>query len=337
MGAEEFEELRPLLFSIAYRILGSVSEAEDAVQETWLRYHASSTVPISLKSFLSAVVTRVSIDVLRSARVRRESYVGQWLPEPLLTDDESTAYPDPEHAAELADSLSMAALLLLERLSPEQRAVFVLHDVFAFPFSEIAEVVGKSETACRQLASRARRLMKDGRPRFDVDPQERDDLAARFFDAVTVGDVDELRELLAADVEVYGDGGGKAPQWMRVVVGMDNVARMFAGLGSRFADAGIQVEQTRGQRSAGSGVPRPGRPGHQRDRARRARRSGPGDPLGDQPRQAAPPRPRGRCLGADARDGRQDDPVMRAVPEMEGSWHERDHPTRDQVRPALPA
>ncbi len=118
MGADEFEELRPLLFSIAYRILGSVSEAEDAVQETWLRYHASDTVPISLKSFLAAVVTRVSIDVLRSARVRRETYVGHWLPEPLLTDGDSTAYPDPEHAVELADSLSMAALLLLERLTP---------------------------------------------------------------------------------------------------------------------------------------------------------------------------------------------------------------------------
>jgi len=243
VGAEEFEELRPLLFSIAYRILGSVSEAEDAVQETWLRYHASGTVPISLKSFLSAVVTRVSIDVLRSARMRRESYVGQWLPEPLLTDRESTTYPDPEHAAELADSLSMAALLLLERLSPEQRAVFVLHDVFAFPFSEIAEAIGRSEVACRQLASRARRLMEDGRPRFDVDRRDREELAARFFDALTAGDVDALRQLLAADVEVYGDGGGKAPQWMRVVVGLDNVARMFAGLGQRFAGSGLQVER----------------------------------------------------------------------------------------------
>jgi RNA polymerase sigma-70 factor (ECF subfamily) len=238
----EFEELRPLLFSIAYRILGSVSEAEDAVQETWLRYHASTTPPISLRSFLSAVVTRVSIDVLRSARVRRETYVGQWLPEPLLTDDESTAYPDPERAAELADSLSMAALLLLERLSPEQRAVFVLHDVFAFPFGEIADVVGKSETACRQLASRARRLMDEGRPRFDVDRRERDELAARFFDAMTAGDVEALRELLAADVEVYGDGGGKAPQWMRVIVGADNVSRMFGGLGRRFVGSGLQVD-----------------------------------------------------------------------------------------------
>jgi len=188
-------------------------------------------------------VTRVSIDVLRSARVRRESYVGQWLPEPLLTDRESTTYPDPEHAAELADSLSMAALLLLERLSPEQRAVFVLHDVFAFPFSEIAEAIGRSEVACRQLASRARRLMEDGRPRFDVDRRDREELAARFFDALTAGDVDALRQLLAADVEVYGDGGGKAPQWMRVVVGLDNVARMFAGLGQRFAGSGLQVER----------------------------------------------------------------------------------------------
>jgi RNA polymerase sigma-70 factor (ECF subfamily) len=241
--AAEFEELRPLLFSIAYRILGSVSEAEDAVQETWLRYHASDTVPTSLKSFLAAVVTRVSIDVLRSARVRRETYVGHWLPEPLLTDDESTAYPGPERSAELADSLSMAALLLLERLTPEQRAVFVLHDVFAFPFAEIADVVGRSEAACRQLASRARKLMEDGRPRFDVDKRERDELAGRFFDALTNGDVAELRELLAADVAVYGDGGGKAPQWMRVVVGLDNVARMFGGLGQRFSGSGLQVER----------------------------------------------------------------------------------------------
>jgi RNA polymerase sigma-70 factor, ECF subfamily len=243
VGAEEFEELRPLLFSIAYRLLGSVSEAEDAVQETWLRYHASATTPVSLKSFLAAVVTRVSIDTLRSARVRRETYVGQWLPEPLLTDDSSTAYSDPEHTAELADSVSMAALLLLERLTPEQRAVFVLHDVFAFPFGEIADVIGRSVAACRQLASRARRLVEEGRPRFDVDGREREELASRFFDAMTVGDVDGLQALLAADVEVYGDGGGKAPQWSRVVVGADNVARMFGGLGRRFSGSGIRVER----------------------------------------------------------------------------------------------
>ena len=132
--AEEFEELRPLLFAIAYRILGSVSEAEDAVQETWLRYEASPTQPTSTKAFLSAVVTRISIDVLRSARVRREEYVGPWFPEPLLTDP----YEDPERSAELADSVSMAALLLLERLSPLERAVFVLREVFGFDFPEVA-------------------------------------------------------------------------------------------------------------------------------------------------------------------------------------------------------
>ena len=241
-GAEAFEDLRPLLFSIAYRILGSVSEAEDAVQETWLRHQASTTPPASLKSFLAAIVTRVSIDVLRSARARREQYVGQWLPEPLLTDD-APAYPDPERAAELSESVSMAALLVLERLSPEQRAVFVLHDVFAFPFAEIARIVGRSEQTCRQLASRARRHMQEGRPRFDVDREERERLAARFFDAMTVGDVDALRDLLAADVAVYGDGGGKAPQWMRVVRGADQVARMLGGLGQRFGGAGLGVER----------------------------------------------------------------------------------------------
>ena len=141
--AEEFEDLRPLLFAIAYRILGSVAEAEDAVQETWLRYESSATVPTSTKAFLSAVVTRISIDVLRSARVRRETYVGEWFPEPLLTDP----YADPQRSAELADSVSMAALLLLERLSPLERAVFVLRDMFGFDFPEIASAVGRSEAA----------------------------------------------------------------------------------------------------------------------------------------------------------------------------------------------
>jgi RNA polymerase sigma factor (sigma-70 family) len=173
---EEFEELRPLLFAIAYRILGGVAEAEDAVQETWLRYESSLAQPTSTKAFLSAVVTRVSIDVPRSARVRRESYVGPWFPEPLLTDP----YEDPARSAELADSLSMAALLLLERLSPLERAVFVLRDVFGFGFPEIASAVGRSEEACRQLAVRARRHMDDGRPRFEADRREREELARAF-------------------------------------------------------------------------------------------------------------------------------------------------------------
>src|SRR5579864_8713055 len=201
--AEEFEELRPLLFSIAYRILGSVSEAEDAVQETWLRYQSSPTQPRSAKAFLSATVTRISINVLRSARVRREKYVGQWFPEPLLTDP----YQDPERSAELADSVSMAALLLLERLSPLERAVFVLHEVFGFSFPEIAPAVGRSGAACRQLAVRARRHMDAGRPRFDADRRGQEELAAQFFGALREGDVDGLQELLAADVQLAGDGG----------------------------------------------------------------------------------------------------------------------------------
>jgi RNA polymerase sigma-70 factor (ECF subfamily) len=224
--AGEFEELRPLLFSIAYRILGSVSEAEDAVQETWLRYEASPATPASAKAFLSAVVTRISIDVLRSARVRREEYVGQWLPEPLLTDP----YGDPERSAELADSVSMAALLLLERLSPLERAVFVLREVFGFSFPEVASAVGRSEAACRQLAVRARRHVDAGRPRFEADRSERDKLAARFFDAIREGDVGGLQELLAADVQLVGDSGGKAPALARSIVGAERVARVLASI-----------------------------------------------------------------------------------------------------------
>jgi RNA polymerase sigma-70 factor (ECF subfamily) len=223
---EEFEELRPLLFAIAYRILGSVSEAEDAVQETWLRFESSPAQPRSTKAFLSAVVSRISIDVLRSARVRREEYVGQWLPEPLVTDP----YEDPARSAELADSVSMAALLLLERLSPLERAVFVLREVFGFGFPEISSAVGRSEAACRQLAVRARRHMDAGRPRFEADRRERDKLAAHFFDALRDGDIEGLRDLLAADVQMVGDGGGKAPQFANTIVGAKNVARLLATL-----------------------------------------------------------------------------------------------------------
>lgn len=225
---EEFTALRPLLFAIAYRILGSVSEAEDAVQETWLRYETTSTEPVSVRSFLSAVVTRIAIDVLRSARVRREAYVGPWFPEPLLTDP----YQDPERSAELADSVSMAALLLLERLSPLERAVFVLREVFGFGFAEIAAAVDRSEAACRQLAVRSRRHMQEGRPRFEADRREQEELAARFFDAFREGDVDGLRELLAADVQSVADGGNKGPALARSVVGADKVARMIGGFAS---------------------------------------------------------------------------------------------------------
>ncbi|MGW4567966.1 RNA polymerase sigma-70 factor [Streptomyces sp. NPDC004561] len=235
---EEFEALRPLLFSIAYRILGSVSEAEDAVQETWLRYQGSAARPASAKAFLSAVVTRISIDVLRSARVRREAYPGPWFPEPLLNDP----YDDPERSAELADSVSTAALLLLERLSPLERAVFVLREVFGFGFPEVASAVGRSQGACRQLATRARRHMDAGRPRFEAGRKEREELAGRFFDAFRKGDVDGLRELLAADVDMVGDSGGKAPRWGTGVTGAESVARLLAALLPPFTRIGGAVE-----------------------------------------------------------------------------------------------
>ncbi|CAM5538437.1 MULTISPECIES: RNA polymerase sigma-70 factor [Streptomyces] len=235
---EEFESLRPLLFSIAYRILGSVAEAEDAVQEAWLRYDGSSTRPASAKAYLSATVTRISIDVLRSARVRREEYTGPWFPEPLLSDP----YEDPARAVELADSVSMAALLLLERLSPLERAVFVLREVFGFGFDEIAAAVDRSEAACRQLVVRARRHMAAGRPRFAADRQERQELASRFFEALKDGDVGALRTLLAADAQLVGDGGGKAPQLARAVVGAENVARLLASVVPRLARVEVSFE-----------------------------------------------------------------------------------------------
>jgi RNA polymerase sigma-70 factor, ECF subfamily len=246
--AEQFERLRPLLFSLAYRILGSVGEAEDAVQETWLRFEGSPTRPTSTRAFLSAVVTRISIDVLRSARVRRERYVGPWFPEPLVADP----YDDPERSAELADSLSMAALLLLERLTPLERAVFVLREVFGFGFPEVASAVGRSEAACRQLAVRARRHMDAGRPRFEADRRERERLAERFFDAFRKGDVDRLRMLLAADVQMVGDAGGKAPLWGSGISGADNVARVLAAIVEPFLRIGgtWQPHEVNGQPGA---------------------------------------------------------------------------------------
>jgi RNA polymerase sigma-70 factor (ECF subfamily) len=246
--AEEFEQLRPLLFAIAYRILGSVTEAEDAVQETWLRYQACAAAPASAKAFLSAVVTRISINVLRSARVRREQYVGHWFPEPLLTDP----YEDPERSAELADSVSMAALLLLERLSPLERAVFVLREVFGFGFGEVASAVGRSEAACRQLAVRARRHMDQGRPRFEADRREREELAERFFAALADGDVDSLRELLAADVQLIADGGGKAPALARSITGAEKVTRVLAAIFPWLVriDVTLQPREVNGQPGA---------------------------------------------------------------------------------------
>ncbi|XVV07387.1 RNA polymerase sigma-70 factor [Actinosynnema sp. CA-248983] len=246
--AGEFERLRPLLFSIAYRLLGSVGEAEDAVQEAWLRYESAAAEPESVKAFLSATVSRIAIDVLRSARVRREEYVGEWFPEPLLADP----YQDPERSAELADSVSMAALLLLERLSPLERAVFVLREVFGFGFADVATSVGRSEAACRQLAVRARRHMGAGRARFEADRREREELAERFFEAFREGDVAGLRDLLAADVAMVGDSGGKAPLWRDGVFGADQVARLLGAFMAPFGRIGgtVRPHEVNGQPGA---------------------------------------------------------------------------------------
>jgi len=245
---EVFEDLRPLMFSIAYRMLGSVADAEDTVQEAFLRYHrvvADGRQIESPKAFLSSVTTRLSIDQLRSARSRREAYIGPWLPEPVLTDPAAPrpAAPDPAAHAEDTDSLSMAFLLLLERLSPTERAVFLLHDVFDYGYDEIAGIVGKSQDNCRQLARRARRHVVEHKPRFDASRREREELAARFFAAMGEGDMSGLVDLLAADVVVYGDSGGTRPSWPRPIVGRDNVVRLVAGISGQVRELGVTLRR----------------------------------------------------------------------------------------------
>jgi RNA polymerase sigma-70 factor (TIGR02957 family) len=218
------DELRPVAFAIAYRMLGSVSEAEDIVQEALLRVHQSLEAGehiASPRAFIATVTTRLAINELRSARVRRERYVGEWLPEPIITD----SHDDPARHAETADSLSLAMLVLMESLSPEQRAVLLLHDVFGYGYPETAEIVGKSEDNVRQLASRARRHVEQRRPRFQTSREQRDELSRRFFAAAERGDLAGLEALLAHDVELTGDGGGKVPALARSVRGRSRVAR----------------------------------------------------------------------------------------------------------------
>src|SRR3954451_5311593 len=235
MTDEEFDELRPSAFAIAYRMLGSVSDAEDVVQEGFLRLHRAREGGERIESpraYLSTVVSRLSLDHLRSARVRRESYVGEWLPEPLV----ASADDDPARKAEIADSLSLALLVLLESLSPEQRAAFLLREVFDEPYPRIAEIIGTSEQNARQLATRARRHVDERRPRFEASREHADELATRFFAAAEEGDLEGLEELLADDVVLHGDGGGKAPAVARALHGRARVARtLIAGLRVAFA------------------------------------------------------------------------------------------------------
>jgi len=235
-------QLRPASFAIAYRMLGSVAEAEDVVQEALLRVHRAlehGQQIDSPRAYAATVTTRLAIDELRSARSRRERYVGEWLPEPILTDSRD----DPARQAEMADSLSLAMLVLLETLSPEQRAVLLLRDVFDYGYDEIARIVGKNEDNVRQLASRARAHVEQGRPRFQTSREQREELAHRFFAAVQDGDLAGLESLLAHDVVLTGDGGGKVPALARPLSGRSRVARALINwvrIGARIPGASLR-------------------------------------------------------------------------------------------------
>ena len=242
------DELRPVAFAIAYRMLGSVSEAEDVVQEALLRVHQAldrGERIASPRAFVATVTTRLAITELRSARARRERYVGEWLPEPIVTD----GVEDPARHAEMADSLSLAMLVLLESLSPEQRAVLLLHDVFDYPFAEIAAIVGKSEDNVRKLATRARRHVQQRRPRFQTTREQRDELGRRFFEAAEQGDLAGLEALLAHDVELTGDGGGRVPALAQTLRGRDRVARTIINwfrVGARIPGVSLRAVEVNG-------------------------------------------------------------------------------------------
>jgi len=249
---EEIADLRRTAFGVAYRMLGSVAEAEDVVQDALIRVHDAAREGEHIESpraYIATVATRLAINHLRSARVRREAYVGEWLPEPLLTTDVAD---DPAAQAELTDSLSLAFLVVLETLSPEQRAAFLLRDVFDYGYDEIAAIIGTSEVNARQLATRARRHVEARRPRFSASDEQRDVLAARFLAAAQDGDLAALEALLSDDVVLRGDGGGKVPALARALRGRGRVARTFlawAKLGAR-AGAAVRPARVNGQPGA---------------------------------------------------------------------------------------
>ena len=254
--AAQLEELRPRAFAIAYRMLGSVGEAEDVVQEAMLRYHREIADPDcpaidAPQAWLSTVVSRLALDELRSARARREVYVGEWLPEPLL--GVGAAASDPATEAETADSLSLAFLVVLESLTPEQRAAFLVHDVFDYRFDEIASIVGTSTANARQLASRARREVEARRPRFESSVEQRERLADGFFAAFGEGDIAGLERILAEDIELHGDGGGKVPALARPIMGRVRVARTMSAwmkAASGFGELGLDRVSVNGQPGA---------------------------------------------------------------------------------------
>jgi len=257
---ESLDTLRGYAFAVAYRMLGSVADAEDVVQEGLLRLHQAEEDGEQIHSrraYLSTVVTRLAIDELRSARARREEYHGEWLPEPVVEAEaepvaSATAEPGPAEQAELADSLSVAMMVLRESLSPEQRAAFLLRDVFGYSYGEVAAIIDKSEPATRQLAARARKAVEARRPRFESSRKQRDELADHFFAAAFGGDVDRLESLLAEDVRLHGDGGGKVPAIARPLFGAVPVAKALAKWSKvgRKVDAWVDRVEINGQPGA---------------------------------------------------------------------------------------
>ena len=236
-----YGELRPRAFAIAYQMLGSVSEAEDVVQEAFLRMHQTlqRDEPIaSPRAYIATLVTRLAIDQLRSARVRRERYVGEWLPEPLVTE------PSPAERAETADSLSLAFLVLLESLSPQQRAAFLLREVFDYPHAEVAEIIGTDVDGARHLVARARHHVHERRPRYYASRRQREELAGRFFAAAGQGDLRALEALLAQDVTLHADGGGKVPALARPINGRERVARTLSAGMAALARVGVRIQVT---------------------------------------------------------------------------------------------
>jgi RNA polymerase sigma-70 factor (ECF subfamily) len=230
---ETFESYRPLLFSIAYRMLGSAMEAEDIVQEAYLRYRTTPEAEIrSPRAFLSTIVTRLCLNQLQSARAQRETYIGPWLPEPILTDTREESG---------LESISMAFLVLLESLTPLERAVFLLREVFDYEYAEVAKIVGREEAACRQLFSRAKKHLTESRPRFQATPESHRAILNQFLQAVIVGDLDGLTNLLAEDVTMWSDGGGKVRAATRPLYGRERVATFFLST-RRFAQAEMRVE-----------------------------------------------------------------------------------------------
>jgi RNA polymerase sigma-70 factor (ECF subfamily) len=231
---------RQLIFSIAYRMLGSVADAEDVVQESFLRFQqalADGARIESPKSYLAAIATRLAIDHLRSARVRRERYVGSWLPEPIVEEHGLDAIGQ----VELAESLSMAFLVLLDSLSPVERAVFLLREVFDYGYDDISVIVQKTEDNCRQIFARAKARIERGKPRFETSLEKRDELASRFLAACEAGNLDGLVELLAADATFYGDGGGKAAAILQPVHGKERVARLVHGIFVKVREIGARA------------------------------------------------------------------------------------------------